>query len=86
MGLDNKVPAGFRRGWRGGQRPETYRARQSQFSGRWVVEQHRPCINGLAAWVVVADCGEQEPGDEMHGLDREQMARDIAAAMNGRTL
>lgn len=45
MGLDNKVPAGFRRGWRGGQRPENFRVKEAR--GRWVVEQNRPCINGL---------------------------------------
>lgn len=84
MGLDNKVPAGFRRGWRGGSPPEVFRAEQMQFTGHWVVQQNRPCINGLAAWVVVADCGTPEPEDEMSGLDRERMAQDIAAAMNAR--
>jgi len=84
MGLDNKAPAGFKRGWRGGMPPEEFSAGQDPLSRKWFVEQHRPCINGLSAWVIVADCGVPEPGDEMHGLDRERMARDLAAAMNAR--
>lgn len=86
MGLDNKVPAGYRKGWRGGSPPapraEMYRVRECHLSGRWTVETQLPCINGLSAWVTVADCGKPDPSDQMCGFDPEEWAHRIATALN----
>lgn len=51
--------------------------------GHTVVEAHMPCINGLNAWVVVADLGKPQPEDEMFGgIDRPALAHRIASALN----
>ena len=56
------------------------RARKSEFSDSWLVEQEIPCINGLAAWFEIAVChqtSEIEMGytDGKHGTaeDRAKM-------------
>jgi hypothetical protein len=49
--------------------------------GAPTVEAYLPCINGLSAWVVVADCGAPDPSEQMFGgMDHEANARLIAAA------
>ena len=59
-----------------------YRA-NTDLRGHTVVEANLPCINGLAAWVMVADLGKPEPEDEMFGgLDRDAMAERIVAALD----
>lgn len=60
----------------------TYRA-NTDLRGHTVVEAHLPCINGLSAWVMVADLGKPYPEDEMFGgLDREAIGALIVAALN----
>lgn len=59
---------------------ETYRV--SYTRGEWIVEGNLPCINGLSAWVEVANCGTPDETDQMHDLDREQMAMRIARELN----
>lgn len=50
--------------------------------GHTVVEEYKACINGLSAWVMVADLGKEQPEDEMFGgLDREALASRIVNAL-----
>ncbi|MEJ8837552.1 hypothetical protein [Ramlibacter sp. AN1133] len=63
--------------------PQVFRA-ATDIAGHAVVEAFLPCINGLQAWVCVADLGKDEPSDEMFGgLDRDALARQIACGLNG---
>jgi hypothetical protein len=53
--------------------------------GRWTVDAFLTAINGLSAWVTIADCGTPEPEDQMFdGFDPQRHAEDIAAALNAR--
>lgn len=58
-----------------------YRARECCLSGRWIVETEMACINGLSAWVTVADCGRPDPSDEMCGFDPGEWAKRIAGLL-----
>lgn len=57
----------------------TYRA--VEMFGRWVVQTEMSCINGLSAWVTLADCGAPDPRDQMCGFDPEEWASRIADAL-----
>jgi hypothetical protein len=58
-----------------------YRA-TTDMRGHTVVEECKPCINGLSAWVMVADLGKPYPEDEMFGgLDRDALAMRIVSAL-----
>ena len=47
----------------------------------WVVQSNLPCINGLSAWVTVANVGAPHESDQMFGgRDHEADARLMAAA------
>lgn len=49
----------------------------------WQVYALMPAINGLSAWIVIADCGKSEPEDQMfEGFDPQRHAETIAAALN----
>ena len=61
------------------------RARKSQYSDNWEVEEEFPCINGLSAWFVIAtveDADESAMGytDGAFG-SAEDRAKRIAAAL-----
>jgi len=58
-----------------------FRARECHLSGEWIVETEMMCLNGLAAWVSVANCGKPEASDEMTGYDPAEWARRIASAL-----
>lgn len=50
---------------------------------RWTVDALLPAINGLSAWVTIADCGKPEPENQMfEGFDPQRHAETIAAALN----
>lgn len=51
--------------------------------GKWGVWVLLPAINGLSAWVQIADCGKPDPEDQMfEGFDPQRNAEMIAAALN----
>jgi hypothetical protein len=56
--------------------------RATEMFGSWCVQTEMLCINGLVAWVTVADCGAPDPSDEMTGYDPQEYAERIAAALN----
>lgn len=59
--------------------PRTYEVREVY--GHWIVQTKMGCINGLAAWVQIADCGERDETDQMCGYDPKEWAHRIADAL-----
>jgi hypothetical protein len=67
-----------------GSRTSNYRV-STDLRGHTVVEAHMACINGLSAWVMVADLGKEHPEDQMFGgFDREAIGQKIVAALGER--
>lgn len=64
-----------------GSRMDNYRV-STDMRGHTVVEAHMACINGLSAWVMVADLGKEHLEDQMFGgFDRDAIGQKIVAAL-----